>query len=344
MQGLLEMRKLASTRIIKEIKEHTNADSLELAIVDGWQVVVKKREFSPGDYVTYFEIDSVLPIKEEYEFLRKCCYVKKEWLPNGEGFRLKTIKLRGELSQGLILPLPEGFIKLEDTDCTEALGVVKWDPPLPAQLAGLVKGNFPNFIPKTDLERAQNLIDEIENQVLQFYEVTLKLDGTSCTVYHKDGELGVCSRNFELKMSEENKDNSYIRAATKSGLLKALGSLGINIAVQGEVLGPGIQKNPEKLKDVEFFIFDIFNINTQRYLTPSQRQETLRELRKHGFVGAHVPIINGYEPLTKPSIEELLERAKGESLYARIREGIVYKSYNDRFVFKVINNEYLLAE
>jgi RNA ligase (TIGR02306 family) len=339
------MRKLASTRIIKEIKEHTNADSLELAVVDGWQVVVKKGEFSPGDYVTYFEIDSVLPIKEEYEFLRKCCYIKRDWLPNGEGFRLKTIKLRGELSQGLVLPLPKGFVKVEGTDCTGALGVVKWDPPIPAQLAGLAKGNFPNFIPKTDLERAQNLVDELKNQVLHFYEVTLKLDGTSCTVYHNNGEIGVCSRNLELKLSEENADNSYVRAATKSGLLKALGSLGINIAVQGEILGPGIQKNPEKLKDVEFFIFDIFNINTQQYLTPSQRQETLRELRKHGYVGAHVPIINGYEPLTNPSIEDLLERAKGESLTASVREGIVYKSYNEnRFTFKVINNDYLLLE
>jgi RNA ligase (TIGR02306 family) len=337
------MRKLATTRVIRKIKEHTNADSLELAIVEGWQVVVKKGEFSPGDYITYFEIDSVLPIKDEYDFLRKCCYVKKEWLPNGEGFRLKTVKLRGELSQGLVLPLPEGFIKVEGVDCTEALGVVKWDPPIPAQLQGQIKGNFPSFIPKTDVERVQNLVEEIHTNY-GHYEITLKLDGTSCTVYHHNGEIGVCSRNFELKINEENKDNAYIRTAQKSGLLKALSSLGLDIAVQGEIIGPGIQCNPEKLKDTEFYIYDIFSISRQGYYSPSEREDFVKYLRKHGYVGGHVPVLSSFYQLSKPTIEELLELAKGESLIASIREGIVFKSYNDRFTFKVINNEYLLNE
>ncbi len=100
----VKMRKLATVRKIAEIKPHNNADALELAVVDGWQCVVKKGDFNAGDLVIYFEVDSVLPVLPVYEFLRKGCYVKKDWLTKGEGFRLKTIKLRGEKSQGLVLP------------------------------------------------------------------------------------------------------------------------------------------------------------------------------------------------------------------------------------------------
>lgn len=98
-------RKLATIRRIKDILPHNNADTLELAIVDGWQVVVRKSEFKAGDKIIFCEVDCVLPIRDQFEFLRSCCYVKREWLPSGEGFRLRTIRLRGALSQGLVLPI-----------------------------------------------------------------------------------------------------------------------------------------------------------------------------------------------------------------------------------------------
>ena len=205
------MRKLASIRQIAEIKPHTNADALELAIVDGWQCVVKKGEVRPGDFVVYFEVDSVLPINPLFEFLRKSCYVKKDWLPAGEGFRLKTIKLRGEISQGLVLPLETVFptatgLPVLGQDVTEILGVVKWDPPMPAQLQGLARGVFPSFIQKTDQERIQNVWEEVKEKYDDVtFEVTIKLDGSSCTYYHNEGDVGVCSRNLNLNL--EGNDN-----------------------------------------------------------------------------------------------------------------------------------------
>ena len=160
-------RKLATIRTISELRPIEGADKIELAIVDGWQVVVAKDvEHMVGDKVVYCEIDSFLPIRDEFEFLRKSSYKK---MGDQEGFRLKTIKLRGQVSQGLILPisvvpitqfatalnLPEGM------DVTEMLGIVKYEPPIPAELAGKVKGGFPSFLSKTD--RSEEHTSELQS-------------------------------------------------------------------------------------------------------------------------------------------------------------------------------------
>lgn len=357
------MRKLASIRQIFEIKPHTNADALELAIVDGWQCVVKKGEFKAGDLVVYFEVDSVLPVREEYEFLRKCCYVKKDWLTAGEGFRLKTIKLRGEISQGLVMPLEAGgelfnnkfkWIKningTFDTvhvgdDVTENLGVVKWDPPIPACLAGQAKGNFPSFIPKTDQERAQNLTTVIQQANLagDVFEITYKLDGSSCTMFFNDGEVGVCSRNLQLKVNEENKDNTFVRMLNETGMYRALIVNGSNLAVQGELMGPGIQGNREGFTETKFFVYDVYDIDKQKYFTPEQREQFFDlVLKPLGATVYHVPV---YSHGTTPgTIEELLEMADGPSINNPVREGLVFKRADGGFSFKIINNEYLLGE
>jgi len=208
-------RKLASVRVINDIQKIPEADMIELAIVDGWKVVVAKNVgHKIGDMVIYCEIDSFLPIKEEFEFLRKSSYKK---MGDQEGFRLKTIKLRGQVSQGLILPIsvlnPTDtniyVTPFEGLDVTEMLGIVKYEPPIPAELAGKVKGLFPSFIRKTDEERIQNLASEYElfktqnKEGMKFY-VTEKLDGSSATYYFKDGIFGVCSRNLELLETEGN--------------------------------------------------------------------------------------------------------------------------------------------
>lgn len=337
-------RKLASIRVIKEIRPHSNADTLELAIVDGWQVIIKKGEFKAGDHVVYFEVDSVLPIRPEYEFLRKCCYVKKDWV---EGFRLKTIKLRGELSQGLITAIPGGLVTFDGRDVTDVLGVVKWDPPVPAQLAGQVKGNFPPFIPKTDQERVQNLVHAVDEAHFNkdLFEVSMKLDGSSFTCYYYNGNVGVCSRNLELKINDENKDNTFVKLFVESGLADYLMSYGRNIAIQGELMGPGIQGNREEFTDVVMFIFDIFSIDEQRYLTPDERMavfegdEGIFDNTEHIY---HVPVLANNLPL--PSYEEILSLANGSSMYNKVREGIVFKRVDGKFSFKAISNEFLLRE
>jgi RNA ligase (TIGR02306 family) len=201
------MRKLATLRKIAKIISHTNADNLELAIIDGWQVVVKKNEFKQNDLVVYFEIDSLLPITEEFEFLRKSSYIKKDWLKssfrNGEAFRLRTIKLRKELSQGLIIPISDklsvvinnGSVNIDD-DLSDFFGVKKYDPPLNISNAtrSLVQGKFPESIPKTDQTRIQNLsYDELLEsfQLAETFEVTQKYNGSSITIYQTKNKFHI---------------------------------------------------------------------------------------------------------------------------------------------------------
>lgn len=335
------MRKLASVRKIHEIASITGADAIELAKVDGWQVVVTKGEYQVNDLVIYLEIDSWVP-NELAPFLSKDKEPKE--FEGVKGERLRTIKLRGCLSQGLILPIINGMI--EGDDVTDFLNIKKWDRPLPAQLIGQAKGFFPEFLRKTDQERAQNLQSEIavEHQSGSLFEVTVKLDGSSIAVYHKDGEVGVCSRNIELKINEENQGNAFIKTATNTGLLSALKSLGKNIAVQGELMGEGIQGNREKLSEHNIFVFDIFDIDEQRYLSPDERLEVYETLSNYGFLGNHCPLLEIRAPLISADINDLLSYAEGGSLNHPIREGLVYKRMDGKFSFKTISNKFLLGE
>ena len=343
------MRKLASIRKISEVRPIEGADAIECVVVDGWTVVSKKGEFNAGDLCVYFEIDSVLPYLPQYEFLTKSCYRKADWLPGGEGFRLKTIKLRGQLSQGLVIPIPEdtkaglGSQVQEGVDLTDHLFVTKWDPPLPSCLSGQAEGMFPSFIHKTDQERAQNLVNEIYSAFMQEtpFEITMKLDGSSCTAFIRDGEVGICSRNLQLKINDANADNSFIRAATDSRLFDALEAVGRNIAVQAELMGPGIQGNREGLPKIELFVFDIFDIDAQRYFTPHERYTMMTQLIANGFTGQHVPVI-GIQKLSTGNVKELLLQADGPSVKHAVREGLVWKSAVSDFTFKTISNKFLL--
>lgn len=339
-------RKLASIREIADIKPIEGADNIELAIVDGWQCVVKKGEFQKGQACIYFEIDSFLPIVEELEFLRKSSYKK---MGDKEGFRLKTIKLRGQISQGLALPLftfveeigQSEALMLIGLDLTERLGVVKYDPPIPACLSGIMKGNFPSFIRKTDQERVQNIWNDIKDCNEEF-EVTVKLDGTSCTYYLKDGIFGVCSRNLELV---EDDNNTLWKIAKEDEIEKVLRTHGKDIALQGEVIGEGIQGNHEGLKGQRFYLFDIWDIDNQKYFTPLERIGFFANLvtepnRKKLF--GHVFQVGIHKLTEFKSIDDILDFANGTSIYASTREGVVFKSMTSGLSFKVISNEYLL--
>lgn len=330
-------RKLASIRKVASVSPIEGSDNIELIRVDGWQCVAKKSEFAQGDLCIYFEIDSFLPIRAEFEFLRKSSYKK---MGDKEGFRLKTIRLRGQLSQGLALPISSfPFIEdiFEGCDCTESIGVLKYDPPIPEQLAGICKGDFPNFIHKTDQERVQNIWNKIKD-CGETFEVTIKLDGSSCTYYLKDDVFGVCSKNMDLKESE---GNTFWKTARERNIEKDLRAYGKNIALQGEVIGEGIQGNPEKINGYQFHLFDIWDIDNYHYISPKER--TL--LGFHNFSTKHVPIIHEYMPLTDFScLQDLLDFADGKSLYAESREGLVFKSNQSDLTFKVISNKFLLKE
>jgi RNA ligase (TIGR02306 family) len=344
------MRKLASIRKIAAVEPIEGADAIEVATVDGWKVVIKKDEYKAGDTAVYLEIDSWVP-NELAPFLSKGRDPREY---NGVvGERLTTVKLRGQISQGLLLPMtvltdkvteyhPGGYVQIGDarirlwetgTDVTEILGIQKWEPEIPAQLAGQVAGVFPTrLMPKTDQERIQNCFEEIEAREGATYEVTMKLDGTSCTIFRHEGELRVCGRNYELKINEENATNTLVRMA-----LQHADQIPEGYAFQGEVMGPGVQGNREDFKEHRFFVFDIFDIGRQEYLEPDERRRMCRELEIE-----HTPIFDKAHPAPL-SVEYGLTLAEGPSINHAIREGLVWKCNEDpTFSFKTISNKFLL--
>ena len=334
-------RKLATIRIINDIRPIEGADMIELATVGAWNVVVAKNVgHKVGDHVVYCEIDSFLPIREEFEFLRKSSYKK---MGDQEGFRLKTIKLRGQVSQGLILPMSVfgefGWTAYEGLDVTDRLGIVKYEPPIPAELSGKVKGGFPSFLHKTDEERVQNLVKEYNEYKFtsahQFY-MTEKLDGSAATFYMNEGEFGVCSRNLELL---ETEGNTFWKVARELDLENKLKDKG-NICLQGELIGEGIQGNPYKIKGQTVHFFNGFDIDKRQRLNINEFLILLDELEL-----TSVPILDVAMSLPE-TVTGMLELAEGKSRLndKTEREGVVVRSLDNTISFKAISNKFLLSE
>lgn len=350
------MRKMASIRVIDNVYPIEGADAIECAVVGGWKVVVKKGEFKAGDLAVYFEIDSWIPF-EVAPFL--CKGKEPREFEGVKGERLKTIKLRGQLSQGLLLPMEQkmdgGWLMpvtrrcnvREGEDVSDELNVKKWEKVIPAQLAGVCKGNFPTLIPKTDQERCQNLVAEIRAAAAEAtrFEVTEKLEGSSMTCYLINGEFGVCSRNLDLK---ETADNAFWKTARDEGIEERMRELfgNNNVAIQGELIGPGIQGNIYKLSKPEFHVFDIYDIDSGVYLRPEFRRALVVRM---GLT--HVPVLSDradiQDTLGITSIDGLLQYAEGKSAltldYVE-REGVVFKQIDGGFTFKAVSNKYLLGE
>lgn len=345
-------RKMATIRKIDAIGPIAGADAIEVATVGGWRVVVKKGEYAAGDLAVYCEIDSFIPTAIAPYLTKPGQYAKT--FEGVEGERLRTVKLRGQLSQGLLLPVEVdndqfgGVVHLvkgnycveEGMDVSEILGIVKYEAPVPAALAGEVKGMFPSRIPKTDQERIQNLTAELEEWKAEklTWEVTEKLDGSSMTVYVIDGEVGVCSRNLELR---PNKDNSLWRAAYKHDLPAKLSAVGRNIAIQGELIGNGIQGNMYKMRDQDFYVYDIYDIDAGRYYTPAERKAFVAEHKLN-----HCPVLNSSVEVDTETVDSLLQMAEGKSVLVEgvgpEREGLVFKCNEKQVSFKSISNRFLI--
>jgi RNA ligase (TIGR02306 family) len=374
-------RKLATVTKVKEFFPIEGADRIEAAIMttNNWVCVVKKGDFDANAWGVYFEIDSFLPKEERYSFLDGR---SNKTMDGIEGYRLKTVKLKKQVSQGLLLPLssfPEITNPQEGDDVTELLNIKLYEPP-DAHQSGRQMSNdcklrpFPSFVRKTDQERIQSLgtlqLLMLDNRK---YEVTEKIDGTSATYYFHNGRFGVCSRNHEVstafdkmnifqrvihwitktllrKKIETNSGTSksvYEDMAIKYNFRKTLPELcqelGVNLAVQGEIAGTSISSNRLKLDRADFYVFDVFNINKQEYMDAEERYEIARRLGLQ-----HVPVIDKSYTLnlSETPIEKLIESADGKSaLSDNPREGLVYKSRNDnssQVSFKVISNNYLL--
>ena len=335
------MRKMATIRKIDAIAPIEGADAIEVATIGGWKVVIKKGEFQVGDSAIYCEIDSWIPT-ELAPFLSKGKEPRE--FEGIKGERLRTVKLRGQLSQGLLIPLGIGVYDVnaeldEGTDVSERLGIVKWERPMNAQLAGMAKGNFPSLIPKTDQERVQNLVKEIASAGNMTFEVTEKLEGSSMTCYLIDGVFGVCSRNLDLKETADNTFWQIARRDNIEGKMRGLFGVDKDVAIQGELIGPGIQGNIYKLTQPEFYVFDVYDVVSGSYLMPAFRRAIIEHMELN-----HVPVIADEKDLGIGTVDELLLWAEGVSTLntKQEREGIVFKQSRGGMTFKAISNKYLL--
>lgn len=339
-------RRLATVRRIDAIRPIEGADAIECAVIGGWTVVVKRGEFTPGELAVYLEIDSWVPT-ELAPFLSKG-QAPREYM-GVKGERLRTVKLRGQLSQGLLLRLTTEdnaalkignviFPCVENLDVTEYLGIQKYEPPVPAQLAGQVRGMFPSFIPKTDQERIQNLQAELEvwHEKNFTWEVTEKLDGSSMTVYVNENDDGVCSRNLDLKFDESV---TFWKIAVQEDIINKIRSTNRNLAIQGELIGEGVQGNKYNIKGHKFFVFDVYDIDKKAYLMPNERFSLITSLGLN-----HVPVLHKDSLLHDMNMSDILSSAEGKSSLNNgvEREGIVFKAMNFESSFKAISNKWLM--
>jgi RNA ligase (TIGR02306 family) len=336
------MRALVTIQRVKAIRAIPDSDFLEAAHIMGWQCVVKKGEFKEGDLGVYFEVDSFLPLDPRYEFLRASSYRENDDGEGGRrpGFRIRTAKMRGQLSQGLFLRL-DLFPELEDfregDDVTEKLGVKKWYVPETAGAGGTMIGDRPYGIPASDeirIQSAPELLDELRGKP---YYITTKMDGTSGIVYYIDGKIGCCSRNKEIK---DEAEALYWAQVYRYGLREKLAKYGKNIVLTGEICGPGIQKNRLRLSALEWYVFDLMDWDSGSYVPYERMLEICAFLE--------VPVV----PLEERgdrfayTLEELLEKARGKYPSGIDKEGIVVRDVlSPKAVsFKVLNNDALLKE
>ena len=329
-------RQLATIQRITSLTPIEGADKIEVASILGWKVVVKKEEFRVNDLVVFCEIDSILPDRPEFEFMRD------------RKFRVKTIKLRKQISQGICFPLnilpasmSLGISKdiAEGEDVTDILGIKKFEIEIPAQLRGKVKnGRFTDHVPKTDEMRIQSKARVLEELRGLPYYITLKVDGTSFTFAKKDGQFDICSRNLVLL---ETEDNIYWKMARKYNLFE----MPDGYAIQGEIAGPGIQSNRLKLSEPELFVYNVYNINEKRYLDFDDYNSFVKS------IGCKQVEVIEFGDSFNYTLDFLLKIAKGNYDSGHPREGIVVRPVTEmysptlegRLSFKVINNDYLLA-
>ena len=364
MEQEVYKRKMASIQEVNGVYPIDGADRICQYGINGWRVVDQVGKYAVGDKVIFCEVDSWIP-STIAPFLTKPEHFPKEYL-GIQGEKLRTIRLRKALSQGLILPLSimgeenykdrstrglencwvkrtgqDDFIGATDkigADVSQFLGIMKWEAP-PEFLNADTKGNFPSFLFKSDQERVQNCYKDVAKLFAEeTFEVSEKVEGQSFTAYLNNGEFGVCSRNLELKDS----DNTFWNTARAYLLESKLRSLGRNLAIIGEQTGPKISGNIYELTEHMLFVFDIFDIDAQQYLDPKSRRDLTKEL---GLTDA--PVLNYNFILDGMSLDDILKFADGKTVIGMIntlREGLVFKANTDKRVsFKAVSNIYLLG-
>ena len=339
------MRKLASIQVVNEIRPIENADAIECVVILGWTVVAKKGEFKVGDKCVFFEIDSILPNEEKYSFLD----YKEEY----NGYRLKTVRLRGQLSQGLALPI-NIFDIAEDievgTDLTEQLKIRKYEPPVPEE-TGAKSSSRVWEIPKTDEERYQSNPALVEALKGKKYYASVKLDGTSTTIilnFNEDDEpeVNVCGRNTCYIESANNKYWAVtMKYSMKEKILDYYNKTGKRLAFQGELIGPKIQGNKMGLTENDLYIFNVWMADGKQPFEKCDLDTSLKIAKDFGLnfvpielTGEFVYTSDELQDLTKIKYNKYFPNAKPSQNI----EGLVFRSIDMKVSFKVVSNEFLL--
>lgn len=350
------MRKLVSIQTIKEIFPIEGADKIVLVSFQDieWRCVAMKDEFKVGDKAIYFEIDSLLPDNDpNFAFMANSSSVKKIVIDGVEysGYPLKTKKLRGQLSQGLALPINRftSYKSFSELPIEQVLNIVKYERPLPLEMSGNIKGNFPvEIVGKTDEPR----IHVIWKSVAKLLDSDTRfiarenMDGSSITFFNFNGEFRICQRNYELEINE---NNSFCKAA-----LAFKDRTPDGYAVQAEIVGNGIQKNIYKLQAQELYAYSVFDIEKKKYLSDDEFTDFCH------LIGIKTcPVLKRDFLLSEigKTADEMLKFAEGKSLGNPIadREGVVIRPIqemtnndffgetpNSRVSFKLISNKFLL--
>ncbi|MCR5112078.1 MAG: 2'-5' RNA ligase [Ruminococcus sp.] len=342
-------RKLASIQRIWKTEPIEGADRIELAYVLGWQCVVNKGQFKPMDLAVYFEIDSFLPIRPEYEFMRASSYKNTDIM--GEGFRLTTQKFRGQVSQGLLLPVSK-FPEIPadiglGADVSEILGVRKWEIEERATSGGTIIGNLPICIPHTDETRVQAEPELIKEFAGLEYYISTKMDGSSHSIGIDQDGFHVTGHNYEYK---DDGNSDFYKLVNERGYKEKLEGFkakeGIDtITVQGELCAPGIQQNRLKLKKPEWYVFTV--IENGKRVGLERMLEICRELE---FTTVPIEEVDTDLPAKYPTVEALLARADGSYPNGGKKEGIVIRptspvystTIGAELSMKVVSNKYLL--
>ena len=344
------MRKLASVQCVWNVEPIEGADRIELAHVLGWQCVVNKSEFKPMDLGVYFEIDSFLPIREEFEFLRSGSYKKTDIM--GEGFLLRTKKFRGQISQGLLLPLtafPElaGECWESGDDVSEILGVRKYEIEERATTGGNVIGTLPYDVPHTDETRVQAEPGLIQEFAGRDYYISTKMDGSSHSVSIDENGFHVTGHNYEYKNDDSSAFYRFVNAMGLRGKMESyVMESGLDtLTIQGEFCAPGIQQNRLKLQKPEWYVFTVRENGRRVGLA-----EMLMVCYELDLLNVPIEEIGEDLPSKYPTVEALLERADGNYPNGGKKEGIVVRptetvyspTIGAELSMKVVNNKYLL--
>jgi len=303
------MRKLVTLRTIDTISQIAGAETIETATLDGWECVIRKADgFKIGDTVVYIETDAFLPVKEPFLFLHKVQGCLQKNAENEEGFKIRIHQMGPkktpenealgyvkQTSNGLVFPLSD-FEKIVPgihgmsvgTDLTGQVGAKVFEPFVAGEVESVAFGGMSSAIKETDQERIQNALAYFSKYRGITFEVTEKIDGTSASFYLMDGKFGVCNRTLDLKNVPGCKHWDY---AIARGIEQAMRDHGKNLALQGELAGEGISKNKLQLKGTRFFLFDVWDVDNRRYLTPSERKDVFEWFKTKCNI-EHVPVVD----------------------------------------------------